>query len=174
LACDYIREVEFLTQVYSSEVGGTRLLHEEEKQYSRHVIALANTNCVINEGFEFLQRELEFEVFVQTTMTSTRPSGAPKRNRRAKRSSWFAVSKALMMHRRGACVPDGAAGRYGYQIGRQSSFTRRLAELFVKTIRFDDGRQPVLDDAAHETSNEVLENDASIILEFRRIAFTLV
>jgi hypothetical protein len=55
-----------------------------------------------------------------------------------------------------------------------SSITWRVAELFVETIRFDDGREPEVDDATHETSKEVLKNDTSIILEFSRIAFTLV
>jgi hypothetical protein len=47
-----------------------------------------------------------------------------------------------------------------------------VAELFVKTVRFDEGRQPEVDDATHETSKEVMENDASIILEFSGITFT--
>jgi hypothetical protein len=65
MACDEIREVDFLTQDYSSELGGLEYcVHEEDKQYGRHVIALANTDCVFNGGFVFFQRELEFEVLV--------------------------------------------------------------------------------------------------------------
>jgi hypothetical protein len=56
--------------------------------------------------------------------------------------------------------------------GIDSPFTWVVAELFVKTIRSDEGRQLEVDDAAtHETRKEVLENDASISLAFCGITF---